>query len=465
MTSLPDTPGDDIIIIDNNVITLNGVVYMDPLTRITVATSGEGNDTIIIKDSSISMESIFIGPGDSLEIINSDVTVVGFPNEPNAGLHMTGATVDVTDSTLEVQYFEVEGTGGQVNNVTFTDSTLEVSGGDGFTPGIRGSRGDDNITFVRSEFIGDRRSLDLEIGDDSVTLIVSRIAGIVFGAGHNDTLTIQNSEIGFQTKGNGGNADAINLPKGTVVTDVVHGTFTVVAGQSYSLTNGSYTLPTGQTNTYIQFHGGDPVIVCFCQDTLIGTENGNVAVQDLSVGDMIMTDEGEARPLRWIGRRKLNLRELQANDKLYPVRISAGSLGNGLPEKDLLVSRQHRMLVRSGIVQRMFGLEEVLIPAIKLTALPGIFVDASVETVTYFHLLLDEHSVILAEGTPAESLATGPQAMKALSPEAREEIRTLFPAIFEQGYEPEFARPVPEGRRQRALIQRHLKNGQPLLSH
>lgn len=452
MAIISGTPGDDIILIDNNVITVNGVLFTDPLEGISLNT---GNNVVTIINSTIDLDFLIAtsqpsdGESTIFNIIDSEVTVNSGGSVPD-GIIINGVELNVTNSDLTISYFKA-GTLG--NTINFTDSNVTSQRAFEFT-----SSGVDTVTITGSTVLGE---IDADGGADTITIVDSSVAQIRLGASH-DSLTFINSTA-TRLRGNGG-TDSLDLPVGTVVNDS-GGTFTVEEGVPYTVGSGSFTLPTGQTVTYVQFEGGGPAVVCFCQDTLICTENGDVAVQDLSVGDMIMTDEGEARPLRWIGRRRLNLRELQANDKLYPVRITAGSLGNGLPEKDLLVSRQHRMLVRSGIVQRMFGLEEVLIPAIKLTALPGIFIDASVETVTYFHLLLDEHSVILAEGTPAESLATGPQAMKALSPEAREEIRTLFPAMFEQGYEPEFARPVPEGRKQRALIQRHLKNGQPLLSH
>jgi hypothetical protein len=140
-----------------------------------------------------------------------------------------------------------------------------------------------------------------------------------------------------------------------------------------------------------------------------------------------------------------------------------GALGNGLPIRDLLVSRQHRMLIQSKIAERMFGTAEVLISAIKLTKLPGIFVEEGLQEVEYYHLLFDQHEVIYAQGAPTESLFTGPEALKAISPEARKEILMIFPEIAEENYEPSPARFIPEGKLQKALIARHLKNNKPCM--
>ena len=205
-------------------------------------------------------------------------------------------------------------------------------------------------------------------------------------------------------------------------------------------------------------------IPCFVWGTLIQTAHGEVPIEDLSEGDDITTlclagELQQTRKLRRIFRRQVPT----TNPKLRPIRIMARALGNGLPKRDLLVSRQHRMLVQSKIAERMFGTSEVLIPAIKLTALPGIFVEDDLATVEYFHLLFDQHEVIYAEGAPTESLFTGPEALKAISPQAREEILSIFPEISEEDYAPEPARYIPDGKRQKQLIARHAKNGKSLL--
>jgi hypothetical protein len=119
------------------------------------------------------------------------------------------------------------------------------------------------------------------------------------------------------------------------------------------------------------------------------------------------------------------------------------------------------MLVRSRIAERMFGVPDVLVPAIKLTALPGIYVDETLEDITYLHLLFDHHEILLAEGAPSESLLTGPEALKAVGDDAREELELIFPELHQRSPKP--VRLVPRGRQQKSLVERHRKNAVPLL--
>lgn len=230
----------------------------------------------------------------------------------------------------------------------------------------------------------------------------------------------------------------------------------MVPGVTYDYT-GTNTVP-----------GNSPVIddivgaVCFTAGTIIETLEGQLPIEALTIGDVIQTEAGFST-VRWIGSRCYNAQTLHANSKLRPVRITAGAMGNGLPRRDLLVSRQHRMMVCSKIIERVCGVAEALIPAIKLTELPGIFVDDSIEQVEYFHILFDKHEVIFAEGAPSESLFTGPEALKALSHEAREEIFSIFPEIEDKAYQPKPARIIPNGSTQKLIIARHLKNDRALL--
>lgn len=202
---------------------------------------------------------------------------------------------------------------------------------------------------------------------------------------------------------------------------------------------------------------------CFTAGTLIATPSGAVAVERLSRGDAVLTaDAGTARVAVRL-ERPVSVAEMKARPEFRPVRIAAGALGDGVPERDLLVSRQHRMLVSSIIAERMFGQREVLVSAIRLTALQGIEVAAPAD-VTYVHLVLDRHRVVLAEGAPTESFFPGPVALGSLAPEARDELRLLFPAAVGGEASPPAARLIPEGHRQRRLVARHVQNGKPLYS-
>lgn len=191
---------------------------------------------------------------------------------------------------------------------------------------------------------------------------------------------------------------------------------------------------------------------------------GEVAVEDLQTGDLVLTMDQGYQPVRWIGSRRLSRLELLAAPRLRPVCIRAAALGEGLPVRDLQVSRQQRMLVRSRIAQRMFDTDEVLIAAIKLCEIDGIDIVEPTGDVEYFHLLFDSHQVIYAEGAPSESLFTGPEALKGLPRQACAEILTLFPEVTGVGHAPRSARFIPEGRLQKQLIARQVKQQRALIS-
>ena len=199
------------------------------------------------------------------------------------------------------------------------------------------------------------------------------------------------------------------------------------------------------------------MLVCFVEGTLVETDLGLVDVQQLEIGDWVKTADHGYQPLRSCLKKHVDVNAL-ADEKLRPVRITAGSLGHGLPNRDLLVSRQHRMVVFSKICERMFGVREAMVPAIRLIELPGIFIDNQRKAVTYHHLVFDQHEVIFAEGAPTESFYPGPVGLAAISPEAKQEICALFPELSCEETELEASRFMPPAKQQKTLIQRHLKN-------
>lgn len=205
-------------------------------------------------------------------------------------------------------------------------------------------------------------------------------------------------------------------------------------------------------------------IVCFVAGTMVATPSGEVAIETLALGDLVLTGDNGAQPMRWIGTRTLSAADLARAPKLLPIRIKAGALGDGCPARDLLVSPQHRVLIRSKIAMRMFGTPEVLVAAKQLLQLDGIDIATDLEEVTYVHILFDRHEIVLSNGAETESLYTGAEALKSIGAAAAEEVFALFPELRDEGHVPAAARPLLSGRNGRKLAMRHMHNQQPLIA-
>jgi hypothetical protein len=132
------------------------------------------------------------------------------------------------------------------------------------------------------------------------------------------------------------------------------------------------------------------VTVCFCAGTRIKTTRGEVAVENLVVGDLAVTVSGEARPIAWIGHKRV---ECPTPDG-WPVRVMAGAFGAHMPTRDLRLSPGHAVCVD------VMG--EVFVPIEHLITGMTIFRE-KVSEVTYWHVELESHDVLLAEGLPCES--------------------------------------------------------------
>ncbi|MBQ1203607.1 MAG: Hint domain-containing protein [Loktanella sp.] len=205
-------------------------------------------------------------------------------------------------------------------------------------------------------------------------------------------------------------------------------------------------------------------IICFASGTLIDTPDGPVAVENLSTGDLVMTRDDGPQPLAWVGASAVDAIDLQLRPNLRPVRIKAGALGGGKPVQDLVVSPQHRVLVRSKIAERMLGEEEVLVAAKQLLDIPGVEIADDVESVTYHHIMFHEHQIVMSNGAETESLFTGPEALKSVSAEARKELLALFPDLSKSDNPDAGARKFVPGRVGRRLAARHAQNSKPIVN-
>jgi hypothetical protein len=171
------------------------------------------------------------------------------------------------------------------------------------------------------------------------------------------------------------------------------------------------------------------VIVCFTAGTRIMTARGPVAVEELLPGELVLTRDNGAQPLRWVGQRHLSYNELLARPALQPVRIGPGALGAEGPERSMLVSPQHRVLIEGARAEMYFGESEVLVPAKYLTDLAEVTRALPAEGVTYVHILFDQHEIVLSDGIWTESFQPAERTLSALDQAARDEVLELFPQL------------------------------------
>lgn len=168
--------------------------------------------------------------------------------------------------------------------------------------------------------------------------------------------------------------------------------------------------------------------VCFTPGTLVATPKGERLVQDLQIGDRVITRDNGIQEIRWLSRRDMLGTELTRSPHLKPVFIRQGALGNGLPERDMMVSQNHRMLVASDQTALYFDDREVLVSAKHLTGVSGVHI-ADVMHTTYIHFLFDQHEVVLTDGTWTESFQPADHSLKGIGNAQRNEIYELFPEL------------------------------------
>jgi len=191
-----------------------------------------------------------------------------------------------------------------------------------------------------------------------------------------------NSTMSFYS-GTGGHGTLLGEATVQTTSQLTDGTFSV--GQSGPLTITQDTVGTGFT-----VGAATSTLVCYVTGTRIVTTRGDVAVEDLTVGDLAVTALGAARPITWIGQKRI---EAPSREQ-WPVRVLAGAFGEGLPRRDLFLSPGHAVCV--SVMDEVFAPIDHLINGATIA-------QVEVPEVTYWHVELESHDVLLAEGLPAES--------------------------------------------------------------
>jgi autotransporter passenger strand-loop-strand repeat protein len=257
--------------------------------------------------------------------------------------------------------------------------------------------------------------------------------GILFSGSGPGLLEISGAVMPTATISGFAASDAIDLQSvaytgsGTVSLDPSTEVLTVTEGGSslalqlagsYAATTFSLEPDTGSGSIIGLSNAGAVIgtsdVPCFAAGTRIATARGAIAVEQLAIGDRVVTVEGDMRPVRWIGSRRVDCRRHPHPAKVWPVVILAHAFGPGAPERDLWLSPDHSVFA-----------EDVLIP-VKHLINGATIRQIAMPAVTYFHIALDRHAVLLAEGLPAESyLDTGDRS----GFESADQPMTLHPAF------------------------------------
>ena len=179
----------------------------------------------------------------------------------------------------------------------------------------------------------------------------------------------------------------------------------------------------------ISFTEIEQVIPCFTPGTLIQTARGTVPVETLQAGDLVVTRDNGLQPLRWVGQRRLSMAQLMADPDLQPVRIGRGALSGQGPDRDMLVSPQHRLLIEGARAEILFGEAEVLVPAKHLVGKAHVTRVLPEAGVTYIHILFDRHEIVQSDGIWTESFQPAERMLSAMDAQVRAEVLALFPEL------------------------------------
>ncbi|WP_376872840.1 Hint domain-containing protein [Albirhodobacter sp. R86504] len=169
-------------------------------------------------------------------------------------------------------------------------------------------------------------------------------------------------------------------------------------------------------------------VPCFTRGTIIETRFGQMRVEDIEVGHRVLTRDNGYQEVRWIGRRTFTAADLDFAPQLCPVRISAGALGMGLPEADLIVSPQHRIMLTGPSAEMLFGESEVLAAAVHLVGIQGV-TRLPPMGVEYIHIMFEQHEIIRSDGAWTESFQPGDRNVGAMTQAARDELFQIFPEL------------------------------------
>ncbi len=434
----------DVVINDGAVITVASADTISGLSSVTVTGS-----TLNIFGSltGISSSGISIGSGGILNVetggtlaTSNGISVASGGIFNAYGTVTTNSSITVNGTFMLAKGATVTDSSGLVVN---TGGTATIFGN--FVPVGASLSGGGGLTINGGTFGSVAAPVNLS-GTNQITLTNGGTAYInsanppgsfAFGGGSGNTLILTNAVTNITTPiTNFGSGDTIEFTNNTptVVTGItvtagaIAGTYNVQLTAlfgSINLTNvtftpaitaqitagllGTYNVP-GITDSQIGTSGHYQINGCFLTGTAIAVPGGTVAVETLRAGDLVNTIENGvmlAKAVKWIGYRSVKPGDCHG-DEAHPVRIKAHAFGDGRPARDLLLTNEHCIVTEDGLT-----------PARIFVNGRSIMFDRSIDTFTYYHVELEQHGVLLAEGLAVESyLDTGNRSNFANAPVA-----------------------------------------------
>ncbi len=296
----------------------------------------------------------------------------------------SGASLELSSAKLKNDGLVTVGSGATLD---VAESVNADSGHGGTFIIDAGATADFSAAVANSQTVTFDSSGTGKLEIDDLALFNAAIKGMQVG----DEIAISSAGLGGFSTITNANPGAYNAAAGTtsvVLTDNGSTVATLQLDGNYANSSFAVTMNGG----LLDVTDPNADLACYCRGTLIRTVHDEVAVEDLAIGDRVMTSSGTARPIKWIGQRKLAPRFCDPL-RAWPVRIKAHALADNVPSRDLLVSPDHALLV-----------DDILIQAGALVNGSSIIREADVpEIFSYFHVELDDHALILAENTPAET--------------------------------------------------------------
>ena len=317
---------------------------------------------------------------------NYDIYFASYPGNLNVALN--AGTVDINSfsgqATNAIFTNDISGGGTEIINAPLDMAGANINLGLNASSGQTVGGGTLELASTIA-FGGPTPNINFDGSNDALILDAPfnpTNLGVINNFGPTDTLVLRgvtNALTAVWTQNSGAPGGTLNVDNGASV------------AASLTLATGTFT--SAAFNVTTDASGGEAIsVTCFCPGTRIATPDGPVAVEQLAIGDPIQTASGAIRTIKWIGRRSYAARFARGNTHLTPVCVRAGALADARPQRDLWISPQHALFIDGALIPVNLLINGITILQPDLTG-----------DIAYFHIELDSHDILLAEGAPAES--------------------------------------------------------------